>query len=152
MRDGTAEPVSRDQILRHARGQGNVHFPCSADHQQDWQPYPVNPYSAICDDHISYSDHFRNWATNITVCVGSYTDREVHDKCERRTQASRENRSYALLEGEERGYLRALRARSICRHPCLVLGRYRTVPHARNARWAHGFRAGSIGFRLINAQ
>ena len=46
-RDGTAEPVSRDQILRHARGQGNVHFPCSADHEQDWQPYPVDPYSAI---------------------------------------------------------------------------------------------------------
>ena len=50
-RDGTAEPVSRDQILRHARGQGNVHFPCSADHEQDWQPYPVDPYFAICDDH-----------------------------------------------------------------------------------------------------
>ena len=50
-RDGTAEPVSRDQILRHARGQRNVHFPCSADHEQDWQPYPVDPYSAICDDH-----------------------------------------------------------------------------------------------------
>ena len=50
-RDGTAEPVSRDQILRHARGQGKVHFPCSADHEQDWQPYPVDPYSAICDDH-----------------------------------------------------------------------------------------------------
>ena len=50
-RDGTAEPVSRDQILRHARGQGNVHFPRSADHEQDWQPYPVDPYSAICDDH-----------------------------------------------------------------------------------------------------
>ena len=50
-RDGTAEPVSRDQILRHARGQGNINFPCSADHEQDWQPYPVNPYSAICDDH-----------------------------------------------------------------------------------------------------
>ena len=26
-RDGTAEPVSGDQILRHARGQGNVIFP-----------------------------------------------------------------------------------------------------------------------------
>ena len=26
-RDGTAEPVSRDQILRHARGQGNMFFP-----------------------------------------------------------------------------------------------------------------------------
>ena len=50
-RDGTAEPVSRDQILRHARGQGNMNFPCSADHEQDWQPYPVDRYSAICDDH-----------------------------------------------------------------------------------------------------
>ena len=50
-RDGTAEPVSRDQILRHARGQGKNHFPCSADHEQNWQPYPVDPYSAICDDH-----------------------------------------------------------------------------------------------------
>ena len=49
-RDGTVEPVSRDQILRHARGQGNVHFPCSADHGQDWQPYPVDPYFAICHD------------------------------------------------------------------------------------------------------
>ena len=26
-RDGTAEPVSRDQILRHGRGQGNTIFP-----------------------------------------------------------------------------------------------------------------------------
>ena len=50
-RDGTAEPVSRDQILRHARGQGSIHFPCSADREQDWQPYPVDLYSAICDDH-----------------------------------------------------------------------------------------------------
>ena len=46
-RDGTAEPVSRDQILRHVRGHGNIHFPCSADHEQDWQPYAVDPYSAI---------------------------------------------------------------------------------------------------------
>ena len=50
-RDGTAELVSRDKILRHARGRGNSNFPCSADHEQDWQPYPVDPYSAICDDH-----------------------------------------------------------------------------------------------------
>ena len=56
-RDGTAEPVSRDQILRHARGQGNVHFPCSADHEQDWQPYPVDPYSAVCDDHTYIHTH-----------------------------------------------------------------------------------------------
>ena len=40
-RDGTAETVSRDLILRRERGQGNIHFSCSADHEQDWQPYPV---------------------------------------------------------------------------------------------------------------
>ena len=50
-RDGTAEPVSRGPILRRERGQGNIHFPCSADHEQDWQPCPVDPYSAVCDDH-----------------------------------------------------------------------------------------------------
>ena len=50
-RDKTAEPVSRDHILRRERGQRNLHFPCSADHEQHWQPYPVDPYSAICDDH-----------------------------------------------------------------------------------------------------
>ena len=57
-RDGTAEPVSRDQILRHARGQGNIHFPCSADHEQDWQPYPVDPYSAVCNDHTYIHVYF----------------------------------------------------------------------------------------------
>ena len=50
-RDGTAEPVSRDQSLRRVRGQGNIHFPCSANHKQDRQPHPVDSYSAICDDH-----------------------------------------------------------------------------------------------------
>ena len=50
-RDGTAEPVLRDQILRRVRGLGNIHFPCAADHEQDWQPYPVDPSFAICDSH-----------------------------------------------------------------------------------------------------
>ena len=42
-RVGTAEPVSRGQILRRERGQRFIHFPCSAadDHEQDWQPCPV---------------------------------------------------------------------------------------------------------------
>ena len=44
-RDGTAEPVSRDQILKRERGQGKVHCPCSADHEQDWYPHSVDPYS-----------------------------------------------------------------------------------------------------------
>ena len=53
-RDRTAELVSRDQFLRSERGQGNVRFPCSADHEQGcWQLYAVDPYSAIIrsDDH-----------------------------------------------------------------------------------------------------
>ena len=51
-RDGTAETVSRDQIIRRERGQRsiNINFPCSADHEQDWQPYPVDPYSGMSDD------------------------------------------------------------------------------------------------------
>ena len=58
-------PVSKHQIqpeygdeqadarrARHVREQGNIHFPCLADHEQDWQPYPIDPYSGImCDDH-----------------------------------------------------------------------------------------------------
>ena len=43
----TAEPVSWDQILGRERGQGKKRQPCSAEREQDWQPYPVDPYSAI---------------------------------------------------------------------------------------------------------
>ena len=50
-RDGTVEPISRDQFLGRERGQGNIIFSCSADHEQDWQPYPVDLYSAKSDDH-----------------------------------------------------------------------------------------------------
>ena len=39
--DGSAEPVSRDQILRRERGQGNLPCPCPADHEQNWQPYHI---------------------------------------------------------------------------------------------------------------
>ena len=41
----TAEPVSRDQILRRERGRGNNNFPRSDDHEQDWQPYLVDPFA-----------------------------------------------------------------------------------------------------------
>ena len=67
--DETAEPVSRDQILSHARGQGNIHFPCSADHEQDWQPYPVDPYSAICDGH-TYIHTLPNVLTLDYISIG----------------------------------------------------------------------------------
>ena len=68
-RDGTAEPVSRDQILRHVRGQGNNIFPCSAVHEQDWQPYPVDPYSAICDDYTYIHTYLHYAKGSIIVTV-----------------------------------------------------------------------------------
>ena len=72
-RDGTDEPVSRDQILRHVREQGNTHFPCSADHEQDWQPYPVDPYSAICDGHGDLQNgntRYWNYLEDYWPCAG----------------------------------------------------------------------------------
>ena len=59
-RDETFEPVLRDQIFRLERGQGNIHFPCSADHEKYWQPYSVDPCSAIkiCDYHARAVRHF----------------------------------------------------------------------------------------------
>ena len=44
-RDGTAETVSRGQIIRRERGQGKINFPCSADNVQDGQPYTYDPYT-----------------------------------------------------------------------------------------------------------
>ena len=47
--NGTAEPISRDPILRRERGQRNIHYhPCSADHEQDyWHPYPVDLHNLL---------------------------------------------------------------------------------------------------------
>ena len=59
-RDGTAELNSQDQTLRREWGQGKSYFPCSADHEQDWQPYPVGAQSAESDDltHTHYRKLF----------------------------------------------------------------------------------------------
>ena len=57
-----------------------LHLPCSADHEQDWQPYPVDPYSAICDDHtyihtyIRYYNRFMYITTSLPrmICLSKY--------------------------------------------------------------------------------
>ena len=37
---------SRETKFSGANGDREIfYFPCSADHEQDWQPYPVDPYS-----------------------------------------------------------------------------------------------------------
>ena len=46
------EPVVTECMEHTIRtGTGEYYFPSSADHEQDWQPYPVDTYSAISDDH-----------------------------------------------------------------------------------------------------
>ena len=62
--------AGRDGWTRLARpnyqartGTGEYYFPCSADHEQDWHPYPVDPYSAICDDHTYYQNGSSNLVT-----------------------------------------------------------------------------------------
>ena len=56
--------AGRDGSTRLARpnsqartGTGEYYFLCSADHEQDWQLYRVDPYSAICDDHTYVMVH-----------------------------------------------------------------------------------------------
>ena len=57
-RDGTAKNVSRCQTRRRERGQGSIVFLCSPDNEQDWQPYPVDPYFCYMCDHISLQVNF----------------------------------------------------------------------------------------------
>ena len=63
-RNGTAEPVSRDRILRRERGQRIIHFPCSADHEQDWQPCLV--VRAI---HTNIVLHTHTAVVRIYICI-----------------------------------------------------------------------------------
>ena len=56
-------------------GTGEYYFPCSADHEQDWQPYPVDPYSAICDDHTYIHTYIRTVAfTHPSILRSDPTD------------------------------------------------------------------------------
>ena len=60
-RDGTAEPVSRDQILRRERGQGNTIFPCSAD------PSRIGNLRAILNENDNFERNSR--ISRFPVCI-----------------------------------------------------------------------------------
>ena len=49
--DRTAEPVSRDQFSGANGDSEKIIFPCSADHEQDSQLYPVDPNFAKSADY-----------------------------------------------------------------------------------------------------
>ena len=43
---------SRETKFSGANADGEISFfPCSTDHEQDWLPYPVDPYSCDMCDH-----------------------------------------------------------------------------------------------------
>ena len=78
-RDGTAKPVSRDQILRRERRQGNINFPCSDDYERDGQPYPVDPYSCFTAGTFNMPTSYQQWVWereanidwSMVICQGS---------------------------------------------------------------------------------
>ena len=43
--------LARPNSRTGTRNRGKTSFFCSVDHEQHWQPFPVDPYSAISDDH-----------------------------------------------------------------------------------------------------
>ena len=66
-RDGTAEPVSRDKFSGASGDRGILfYFPCSADHEQDWEPYPVDPFCCYMCDHADI-EHKRSFPLAITA-------------------------------------------------------------------------------------
>ena len=62
-------------MYTYQSGQEHVNFTWSADHEQHWQPYPVDPDSAISDDHTSiYSVHARCAACSCVRLLNPYEE------------------------------------------------------------------------------
>ena len=82
--DGTAKPVPRDQILRRERGQRYFRSLCSADHEQVWQSYPVDPYS---DDftyilyHLYIQQYYRCVCIVCTIRNNAAAVESIHIYC-----------------------------------------------------------------------
>ena len=78
-RDGTAEPVSRDQILRRQRGQGKIpSSSCSADHEQDWLPYLlIQHVMSMCVYVCVLSSHLF-WTSGLVCGYASVTREKGH--------------------------------------------------------------------------
>ena len=59
---------------------GKYSFSCAADHEQDWQPYPVDPYSCYMCDHVLcvvFSSH-SFWTSGLLDVPAGVTQEEGH--------------------------------------------------------------------------
>ena len=85
--DGTAEPVSRDQILRHARGQGNIIFPVQLTTSRIGNlTRLIHTLLYVCDDHTYiHTSYMHTYSIYKYVPRWSFTFRvfpaTVHDCC-----------------------------------------------------------------------
>ena len=77
-REGTAKLVSRDEVVRRERGQENINFPCSAGHEQDWQPQPVDPYACYMCHHT----HMLSVNKTLVSCAVSGVKKVEHNNRE----------------------------------------------------------------------
>ena len=92
-RDGTAEPVSRNQIFRYERGQGNIYLSCSADHVQDLQPYPVDPYSCY---NMCVTIHVSTYVWSSPTCKRAWMGQRGMVAIPARVQLDRNNVIFSL--------------------------------------------------------
>ena len=87
-RDGIAETVSRDQLLRHERGQRIIHFSCSA----SWSR-PRLATLPCCDSH-TYKEFYNNGtvAPFVIILYLSHSDTETRANRAAESTARRERR------------------------------------------------------------
>ena len=69
-RDGMANPSRETTFPGAEADREKKHIPCSADHEQDWQPYRVDPYSAVC---VTIDTVRLCFIFFITVCMAIHT-------------------------------------------------------------------------------
>ena len=97
-RDETAEPVSRDQTLRRERRHENIQFPCSADRQQDWQPYRlILLLLYVINMHHTYMAKY----TTATQNVGAYSVGQAISKC-RQAKTGEQDGIYIYYSSDRR--------------------------------------------------
>ena len=85
-RDGTAEPVSRDQILRHLRGPGNIIFPVQLTTSRIGSLTRLIHTLLYADDHTYIYIHLGR--ENETVRMGGYLTNQTTDNQRVRNQFS----------------------------------------------------------------
>ena len=106
-RDGRAR-LARPNNSQARTGKGNIQFPCSTDHEKDWQTYPVDPYIISWSTVMNASFH----------CCGTFPSRQM--RVVSRWSSSRMVRSRILLKSEFQQF-RGKAIRPLCVRVCHCL-------------------------------